>query len=547
MPVCLFAASNLQKLEAKLGTAKNQVPTKYLRKPRHRTAWVWGISIFLLLCAGGSIVAFRMVIKRARPILKGRVIETLSARFKGNVELDTFEVSVGSGLNVSGSGLRIYAPDALMAAGVTAPLIAVKELSFRAALRGLFLKPTYIDTVYVRGLAINVPPREMRGASAGQASRRLGKVQIKVNQIICEDSLLTIGTAKPDKDPKIFELKHIVLHDVGPNASWPFDAFLTNPVPAGEIHTNGTFGPWDTDSPGDTGVNGKYTFERADLNTIKGIAGILQSAGTFGGELDRIAVQGQTEVPDFSLDTANHPMPLTTHFEAIVDGTSGDTLLSRVDAVLGSSKFSCKGAIVNEKGKGHHIGLDVDVPAGRIADFLRLAVKSEPPAMTGIVSLKSTLEIRPGKERVIKKMRMKGTFALQGIHFTDPDIEDKVDVMSLRAQGKTSDIGPGAPDVKSKMTGDFEMRDNKLTFRNLDYSLPGGEVQLAGAYALEGREYDFTGKVRTDARLSQMVASKWKSILLKPVDPFFHKNGAGAEIPIHVSGANGKPKVGVKF
>jgi hypothetical protein len=488
-----------------------------------------------------------MVIKRAQPILKSRIVETLSARFKSNVELDTFEVSVKNGLDVTGGGLRIYPTEELMAAGVTAPLIAVKEFNFHAALRGLFLKPTSIDTVYVRGLAINVPPRELRQASQGHAPQHPGKVEIKVNQIVCEDSQLTIGTSKPNKDPKVFDLKHIALRDVGPNEAWPFDAMLTNPIPEGEIHAIGAFGPWDTDSPGDSSVNGRYTFEHADMNTIKGIAGILNSTGRFSGQLDRIAVQGQTEIPDFSLDTANHPMPLTTKFDAIVDGTSGDTLLNKVDAVLGHSHFSCKGAVVNEKGKGHDISVDVDVPAGQLADFLRLAVKTEPPAMTGIVSLKSTLEIRPGKERVIKKMRMKGSFALHGIHFTDPDLEDKIDVMSLRAQGKAQDLKSGAPDVTSQMTGEFAMGNDKLTFRNLVYSLPGGEVQLAGAYALEGREYDFTGKVRTDARISQMVAKKWKSVLLKPVDPFFHKDGAGAEIPIHVSGANGKPKVALKF
>jgi hypothetical protein len=42
-----------------------------------------------------------------------------------------------------------------------------------------------------------------------------------------------------------------------------------------------------------------------------------------------------------------------------------------------------------------------------------------------------------------------------------------------------------------------------------------------------------------------MVASKWKSILLKPVDPFFKKNGAGAEIPVKISGTKSAPKFGL--
>jgi hypothetical protein len=42
-----------------------------------------------------------------------------------------------------------------------------------------------------------------------------------------------------------------------------------------------------------------------------------------------------------------------------------------------------------------------------------------------------------------------------------------------------------------------------------------------------------------------MVVSKWKSILLKSVDPFFKKNGAGAEIPVKISGTKSAPKFGL--
>jgi hypothetical protein len=42
-----------------------------------------------------------------------------------------------------------------------------------------------------------------------------------------------------------------------------------------------------------------------------------------------------------------------------------------------------------------------------------------------------------------------------------------------------------------------------------------------------------------------MVASRWKSLLLKPVDPFFKKNGAGAEIPVKISGTKSAPKFGL--
>jgi hypothetical protein len=49
-----------------------------------------------------------------------------------------------------------------------------------------------------------------------------------------------------------------------------------------------------------------------------------------------------------------------------------------------------------------------------------------------------------------------------------------------------------------------------------------------------------------DAKLSQMVTG-WKSVLLKPVDPFFSKNGAGTEIPVAITGTKSEPRLGLDF
>ena len=58
--------------------------------------------------------------------------------------------------------------------------------------------------------------------------------------------------------------------------------------------------------------------------------------------------------------------------------------------------------------------------------------------------------------------------------------------------------------------------------------------------------FDFHGKAKLEATLSQMTIG-WKSILLKPVDPFFRKEGAGLEVPIRVSGTESEPHVGLDF
>lgn len=513
-------------------------------KIKHRRG-VWGwIAVSGLIAVIVLVIVADIMLHRADPILKGRVVETLNTKFHSRVDLDKFHVSILKGLEVSGDGLRIFPPDDVVAAGATKPLISLAHFSFHAPLSGLFLKPMHVGTVRVSGLAINIPPREMRQQSQGP-KRKMGKIKIVVDEIVCDDSKLVIGTAKPNKDPKVFELKRIVMHNVGPNSPWKYDATLVNAIPRGDIHSVGTFGPWNTESPGDSPVTGHYTFDHADLGTIKGIGGILSSVGDFKGQLNRIEVNGTTETPDFSIDTANHPMPLHTRFHAIVDGTSGDTYLQPVDAKLGETEFSSSGEVVNVKGKGHIIDLETNVPDGRIQDFLQLAVKTEPAVMTGRVAMKARVRIRPGKERVLQKLGIKGAFTLRQIHFTNPKVEDKVDMLSLRAQGDPKKAKPGAEDVRSHMQGDFVMENASLRFSKLQYSLPGASITLSGVYSLDGKQFDFAGKVRTEAKLSQMVASKWKSLLLKPVNPFFSKDGAGAVIPVKITGTQSAPKFGL--
>jgi hypothetical protein len=511
-----------------------------------RRRWPWVVGPGLIVSAGVLWVVGRIVIQRAEPILKGRVVQTLEERFQSKVELDEFDVSVDGGIEAMGKGLRIYAPADVVAAGATAPIISIASFDFHAGLMGLFLKPTHVGVVHVSGLAINIPPRQMRNAGVARKRYR-EKIKIVVDEIVCDDSRLVIGTEKKDKDPKVFELRHVVLHDVGPNAPWPYDATLTNAIPRGDIHAVGTFGPWNTETPGDANVTGRYTFDHADLGTIKGVGGTLHSVGTFDGRLNKIAARGTADVPDFSLDTAHRPMPLDTTFQAVVDGTTGDTYLQRVDAKLGHSQLSCSGAVVNQRGVGHTIDLDVDIPAGRIQDFLELAVKTQPPVLTGIISTREKLDIAPGHESVTHKMSMRGAFTLRRMHFSNAKVQDKVDELSARAQGNPEDAKPGAPSVSSQIAGDFTMDHAAFRFTRLDYTMPGATVAMTGVYSLDGKTFDFRGKVRTQATLSGMVAAPWKKWLLKAVDPFFRKNGAGAEIPIKVTGTEGAPKFGLDF
>jgi hypothetical protein len=505
------------------------------------------LAFAFLLAAAAFTIAAEILVHHATPILKGRILETLSTRFNARVELDEVDVSVFRGLQVSGHGLRIFAPNDIVFAGTTRPLFSVRQFSFHANLRGLFLKPTHAGTVYVSGLEIHIPPHQLRQATQPTPARKRGRMEVTVDHFLCEDSALILENGNPDREPKRFQLQRIELWEIGPNAPWRYDATLVNAVPRGNIHAIGAFGPWNTETPGDSSVTGHYTFDHADLDPIKGIGGTLSSVGDFTGQLDRISVIGTTDTPDFSLDSAQQPMPLRTRFNAIVDGTTGDTWLTSVDARLRNTPILCRGSVVNLRGQGHVIDLDVDIPNGYLQDLLALTIRTRPVYLTSRLDMKARLHIPPGKQSVSRKLAVRGAFTLHAMRFTNPDLQQKVDELSLRAQARPAQARPGAPLVPSRMTGTFSLDHARIDFGQLLYTLPGAAVDLTGIYSLDGEQFDFRGNVRTVARLSQMVSKWWQQLLLKPIDPFFRKNGAGTQVPIRISGTHNKPKFGLDF
>jgi hypothetical protein len=320
---------------------------------------------------------------------------------------------------------------------------------------------------------------------------------------------------------------------------------LTNPKPVGDIESRGSFGPWQAENPRDTQVRGSYSFSNADLGTIQGISGILSSSGQYAGSLDKITVDGTTDTPDFRVATSGHSVPLHTDFHAIVDGTSGDTYLQPVNAGFLHSFIVARGSVVRTRNvQGHHIRLDATIESGRMEDLLKLGVRTDPPVMTGMVQLKTKLDLPPGNAEVTSRLKLTGNFRVSKTHFTNDKVQAKVDNLSLRSQGKPKLAKDNIPDnVSFSLSGVFNLNAGLLSFSQLHFYAPGTLVNLTGKYSLDGNQFDFRGKARLDAKPSQLVTG-WKSLLLKPVDPFFHKNGAGTEVAVKITGTKSEPHFG---
>lgn len=507
--------------------------------------WKWFGAAFVLLAMAGVLVG-EILISHREPILRERVIETLVARFEGKVELETFQVSLAQGLQVSGSGLKIFGDsDPNNHEPGIQPIIGVAEFKFRIGILNLFRSPMHVDTVYVKGLSLNLPPREQRGQLT-KWSPKGEKIRIIVDRLVCDNTRLIINTLRPDKLPLEFDIESMKMTSIGPDDPMHFDADLTNPKPVGHIISSGSFGPWQADSPRDTAVSGTYSFTKADLGTIKGIGGTLSSTGSYSGVLDKITVDGATDTPDFHIASSGRQVPLHTDFHAIVDGTSGDTYLQPVKARILTTWLEARGSVVRTKEpSGHEVKLDVNIEKGRIEDLLKLAIRTDPPIMTGTVRLKTKFELPPGEPDVANRVKLAGNFEVSGAHFSNEKIQSKVDALSMRSQGKPELATDNIPDnVHSSVTGTFSLADGLISFSQLEFRVPGTRVDLTGTYSLDGSQFDFRGKARLDAKLSQMVTG-WKSILLKPADPFFSKNGAGTEIPVKIDGTKSDPHFGL--
>src|ERR1700722_9799820 len=516
-------------------------------KHRRRPIWRWiGLAVLIFLVSAG--VAIRMVISRAEPIMRARIISTLQNRFKSNVELASFHVSVANGIEVSGGGLKIFGttdPNPY-APGVQA-LIGIQEFRFQTALRNLFRSPMHVDTVYVKGLELNIPPKGNRGDMTNMRSKT-GKMTIFVDKFVCQDTKLVINTTKPGKPPLEFAISDLKMKDIGPGQPMQFNATLVNPKPVGDIQSHGLFGPWQPDNPRDTPVQGDYSFTNADLSTIQGIGGIVSSTGQYSGTLSDINVHGTTDTPDFRIATSGHPVPLHSEFHATVDGTSGDTYLRPVNASFLHSAVTAKGSVVRvNEPKGHDIELDVVLDHAQIEDLLKLGVRTDPPIMNGPVEMTARLSLPPGAADVTDRLKLAGTFHVQQAHFTNPKVQDKLDSLSLRSRGKPKEAKENTQEnVPVDLRGTFALRDGLLSFSYLHFLIPGTHVDMTGTYGLDGKTFDFTGMARLDATVSQMTTG-WKSLLLKPVDPFFRKNGVGTEVPIKITGTQSEPHFGLDF
>jgi hypothetical protein len=164
-----------------------------------------------------------------------------------------------------------------------------------------------LQTLYFRGIAVckqasrqskfrrpSIRGRLCRPLSTSAAARvdtgrRSAKPKSngRIGEVIADGAI--VDTLRGDGGTALqFEIHRAKLNGVTHNGSLTYSAQFHNPLPPGEIRSSGTFGPWNTDAPGQRPLAGRYMFQKADLSVFPGIGGTRSPEDDFRGALGHI-------------------------------------------------------------------------------------------------------------------------------------------------------------------------------------------------------------------------------------------------------------------
>lgn len=495
----------------------------------------------------GWAVAVALVLRDG--VIKRRVTEALSDHLNSDVTIGSMSVTLYPSVRIAADGLsvrrRADPPD-------QPPLIEADRFTVEPGLWHLLQgRAKYVE---VEGLRVTIPRRpasrpalvpepgeQAATAESAQGPSKTSSFGRTLDRLVARDAELIYASRHPDRPPRVIKVHEVELSGVSFDRPMQYRATLTNPLPEGHLETEGHFGPLDADDPGQSPVEGSYVLTGADFNTIKGLSGTVNSRGLFFGQLDQMHVNGTTDTANFQLDVANNALPLHTEFRATVDGTDGDVLLSHVDARLQQSPFVATGTITRMPGvRGRRIALDVKVTAGRVEDFLTLVLPATRPVMVGDVALSTSFLLPSGEGRAIDRMELNGTVGITEANFSDRATQDRVRELSRRAQGKKKDAPFGS--ALMGLSSRFAYKGGTASFNSLTFRTTGAVVSVGGTYKLRSGALNLKGTARLEASLSKAVGGV-KGFFLKVADPLFRRDGAGAVIPISITGPHDAPKV----
>jgi hypothetical protein len=422
------------------------------------------------------------------------------------------------------------------------PLITVQTLTIRAGYSGLLRIHKLVNDVRLVGLHVLVPPKSPDSATQTfpLTNSTSGKT-LAIGEITTDDAVLEFLSKQPAEDRFTLRIDHLILDHVGESDPVTFHARFSNTEPPGEIRSDGRFGPWNENDPASTKLSGSFTYEHAKLGVFEGIAGTLSPQGKFSGTVGHIDAEGNFDVPDFQVSGSAHKVHLTSKYDAVIDGTNGDTFLTRVESHFGRTTVILQGDVKSHPGQhGKTVMLTMSISQGRIEDLLRLFTGSARPAETGDVRLQTKVELPPGPESFFGRLRLDGGLGIGSGRFTNAKVQEPVNRLAESARGETKDQEEAdAATVLSDLKGHFSANGGIAKLSQISFTEPGTLAEIDGTYNLVNKKLNLRGVLHTSGKLAD-TTSGFKSAVLKALGPFIKKKSITV-VPFVITGTSSHP------
>lgn len=343
-----------------------------------------------------------------------------------------------------------------------------------------------------------------------------------------------------------FPIKQLEIRNLHKNEALTYAVDMQNALPTGRILAHGSMGPIVGKDFLATPVNGNFAFTQVNLHDVGDISGIVDARGAFKGNLRATNVETTADTNNFAVDDGK-PTPLSATMQGTLYGDNGDMDIHAIEVKIRGTSILAVGSI---KGVPKLTNFDISVERGRAEDVMRPFVSGDVP-ITGPVWLKSHAYVGPPGDGFMDRLRVTGTLNVPAERVSDPQAEKSLSAFSDRAQGiSTPNTGVDTDnkpvdttkDVLSSVQGAARIENGVVSTSRLTFKVAGAEAILAGTFRFHGEVAHFTGQLKMDTDISH-TATGFKSILLKPLAPFFKKKNAGAVIPIAVTGTPGHYQV----
>lgn len=503
--------------------------------PRQRRRWLVALS---LLAAAVSVILCLAVF--LWPFRSSKLQASLAQALNAQIQIAHYRCVFlpHPGAIATGIIIRRRAPSGALWVGTA------QTLYFQGRWRDLLLLQHRVHLVEITGLHVIVPFRQgaLAGNSATQSRSTGSSPSSVIDRLQIHNAVLEIlqdGGKSLIFDVHALQLMHL---QTGREARFALD--MENPFPSGRIVATGVLGPLHPRNLSETHIAGHFVFDQVRLSELGHLRGTLASNGSFNGPIRGLDAEATANILGFAVGDGD-PEEASGSIHCVVDGINGDVFIKHVEVRSGQTPIQAVGQVA---GSPKITKLRIDVEHGRAEDVLRPFIHGSAP-IRGPVALHARAWLGPTGKPFLSRLRVEGYFDIPAELLTKPRAERSISAFSRRMEhNKTAKPDPSnsaslPSDVFSSLRGPAVIRNGVVFTPGISFQIPGAHARLHGTFDFHREVAHLTGTLKMDAGISHSTTG-WKSILLKPLSPFFRRrHKPGSEIPIAILGNPGHYRI----